>query len=217
MPRLCFGCNARLYRGEKLLCTRCRNQIPLTDFNFTEENIVDRAFYGRIYIEKAASFLYYYENGMVKNLIGYLKYKNQETIGIFLGDWMGKSEVIQDIPEKIDMVVPVPLHPKKLRQRGYNQVEKFGQRLAFHLNADYVDHILIKTANTRTQTKKSRIYRWQGSRELYTLTDTQFFKGKKVLLVDDVITTGATIEACAKALHQTENISIYVATMAVVP
>ncbi len=217
MPRLCFGCNVRLYRGEQVLCTVCRNQLPLTEYNFIDENAVDRTFYGRIDIKKGAAFLFYTENGIVKNLIHYLKYKNQEPIGIFLGNWFGELLKESDSLKNIDLVVPVPLHKRKLRKRGYNQVAEFGKRLAFHLKAKYVDHVLIKTANTKTQTKKSRLYRWQGNQELYTLTDNDFLKHKNILLVDDVITTGATLESCAKALQHSPGVSVYIATMAVVP
>lgn len=217
VPRLCFGCNARLYRGEHLLCTLCRNQIPLTDYDFALENPIDRIFYGRIEIEKAAVFLFYSEVGMVKNMIHYLKYKNQQQVGTFLGNWFGSILAEKGNLNNIDYIVPVPLHRKKQRKRGYNQVTEFARQLATHLNASYNDSILIKTANTKTQTKKSRIFRWQGNKELYTLTDTSFFKKKRVLLVDDVITTGATMEACAKAIQKSEGVTIYLAAMAAVP
>lgn len=217
MPRLCFGCNARLYRGEQHLCTVCRNQLPLTEYNFSEENAVDRIFYGRIHIEKAAAMLFYRETGIVKNLIHYLKYKAQEPIGIFLGDWYGHLLKAEPALQNIDMVVPVPLHKSKQRKRGYNQVAGFAERLAYHLNSSYEDSTLIKTANTKTQTKKNRSYRWSANKDLYMLSDPFNVSNKHILLVDDVITTGATLEACARALQHDTAAVIYVATMAVVP
>ncbi len=217
LPRVCFGCNVHLNRGEYLICTVCRNDLPLTDYNFNEENAVDRTFYGRINIKKASSFLFFTENCLVKTLIHHLKYKNQEEIGKFLGDWYGQV-LMEDLGlEKIEYVIPVPLHPKKLRKRGYNQVTKFGQRLAHHLNAEYLENILIKTANTKTQTKKGRLGRWSDDTGLYKLTDAYLLKNKKVLLVDDVITTGATIEICGETLKQVDGLTLYVASMAVVP
>lgn len=216
LPHLCFGCNARLYRGEQLVCTRCRNQLPLTDYSYSEENAVDRIFYGRVHVAKAAAFLLYAENGIVKNLIHYLKYKNQQQIGVFLGDWHG--ELLKDSGDlQVDFVVPVPLHKKKLRKRGYNQVSEFGKRLAFHLGAAFLDTALYKTANTKTQTRKKRFHRWQANQELFAVADTSMLEGASVLLVDDVITTGSTMEACARALHECPGITIYIGAMAVVP
>ena len=110
LPRLCFGCNAQLYRGEQLLCTLCRNQIPLTEYNFIEENAVDKIFYGRIDIKKASAFLFYSDQGLAKNLIHYLKYKNQPQIGQFLGNWYGQVLKERNALNYIDIVIPVPLH-----------------------------------------------------------------------------------------------------------
>ncbi|MBT8206070.1 MAG: ComF family protein [Eudoraea sp.] len=217
IPRLCFGCNDRLYRGEQLLCTVCRNHLPLTEFDFQEENAVDRIFYGRTEIYSAAALFFYQEEGIVQNLIHALKYKGQKQVGEFLGNWFG--EVLKrGVPEDtIDLVVPVPLHKNKLRKRGYNQVAGFGQKLATHLRAEYRDDLLVKTANTKTQTRKNRWYRWLGSRELYLLRDPKILEHQHVLLVDDVITTGSTLEACALALHRAHGITISIAAMAVVP
>ncbi len=217
VPTVCFGCNAHLIRGEEHLCTVCRNQLPLTDYTFNDENAVDRIFYGRIAIKKASSFLFFTENGIVQQLIHHLKYKNQEQIGAFLGDWYGQILKENHFLTTIDAVVPVPLHNKKLKKRGYNQVTLFAKKLAQHLNTEYIDHVLIKTANTKTQTKKSRISRLQNNKALYTLSDPALLKNKNVLLVDDVITSGATMEICAKAILKAEGVKIYITSMAVVP
>ena len=217
VPTVCFGCNAHLLGGEHLLCTQCRSDLPLTDYNFNVENPVDRIFYGRINIKKANSFLFFTENGVVQQLLHYLKYKNQEKIGVFLGDWFGQTIKENQFLSQIDFVIPVPLHSKKMRKRGYNQVARFGQQLAEHLGAKYVDDILIKTSNSKTQTKKKRIGRWYDNKSLYIISKPDLVKGKNILLVDDIITTGATIEMCAKALQKSENVNVYVASMAFVP
>ncbi|WP_282161974.1 ComF family protein [Ulvibacterium marinum] len=217
LPKVCFGCNAHLSGGEQHLCTVCRNQIPLTEYTFNAENAVDRIFYGRINIKKASSFLFFSETGIVKNLIHYLKYRNQEQIGDFLGDWYGQALKEDLLNKTIHAVVPVPLHKNKLRQRGYNQVALFARKIAHHLNAEYIDHVLVKTSNTKTQTQKGRIARWQANKALYTLTHTSELENKNVLLVDDVITTGATMELCAKALKEAKGINIYLTSIAVVP
>ncbi|TDQ33106.1 ComF family protein [Zeaxanthinibacter enoshimensis] len=217
LPPLCFGCNARLYRGEHLLCTLCRNQLPLTEYNFMTENPVDRIFYGRTDVSKAAAFLYYHEDGIVKNLIHYLKYRKQQQLGTFLGEWFGQDLMEAGLPAIPDYIIPVPLHPRKQRQRGYNQVDNFGKALARVMGSEFRTGLLLKTANVRTQTRKDRFFRWQSQQELYTLADGEELRGKKVLLVDDVITTGATLEACSLALQKAGDVEVYIAAMAVVP
>jgi len=217
LPISCFGCNARLYRGEVLICTSCRHQLPITEYTFNEENAVDRIFYGRINIKKANAFLFFTEIGIVKNLIHFLKYKNQESIGLFLGDWYGQVIKEQSGLPKIDYVIPVPLHRKKLKKRGYNQVALFAEQIAFHINAKYADDILVKTANTKTQTKKNRLNRWYDNRSLYEINNHEVLINKNILLVDDVITTGATMEICANTFKDIYGVNIYISSMAVVP
>ncbi len=215
LPRVCFGCNTHLYKGERLICTVCRNQLPLTEYNYNDENAVDRIFYGRISIKKASSFLFFTKNGIVKNLIHQLKYKNRQEIGIFLGDWYGQV-LREDIALKtIDFVIPVPLHKRKLKLRGYNQVTTFARQLAEHLEATYEDTILQKTIHTKTQTHKNRLKRSQTKSDAYRVTNRSTLKHKTVLLVDDIVTTGSTLEACADAMNDIPGISIYIATMAV--
>lgn len=216
LPVVCFGCNAQLYRGEKHVCTVCRHQLPLTEYTFNVENPIDRIFYGRINIKKANSFLFFTDHGIVKNLIHHLKYKNQEQIGEFLGDWFGHVLKENSHLPTIDYVIPVPLHKKKLRKRGYNQTSLFAQQLAFHLNSTFNDQFLIKTANTRTQTKKTRLSRWYDNRSLYEITNKDLLKNKTILLVDDVITTGATMELCATEIKKVPGTIIFIASMAVV-
>lgn len=216
-PQLCFGCNAHLLGGENLLCTICRNDLPLTDFDLNQENMIDKTFYGRVPIEKAISLLYFRQNGLVKNLLHHLKYRNQQQIGAFLGDWFGEVLKESGLDEKIHFVVPVPLHPIKLKKRGYNQVTLFGKKIADHLTAEFIPDGLIKTANIKTQTKKMRFKRWSQVQELYKINPFYDFSGKNILLVDDVITTGATLEACAKTLKNATETKIFLATMAVVP
>ncbi len=218
LPNVCFGCNAHLYRGEQLLCTVCRNDLPFTEYTFNVENAVDRIFFGRTAVKKASSFLFYRKNNKVQHLIHHLKYKNQEQIGTFLGNWYGQVlKTDSGLVNKIDLVVPVPLHPKKMKKRGYNQVAEFARRLAYHLNTEYSDALLLKTSNNKTQTLKGRLGRWQDNKSLFTLSSIAPFENKNILLVDDVITTGATMESCAETLHQIPGINIYMASMAVVP
>lgn len=216
LPVVCFGCNVRLYRGEKHLCTVCRHQLPLTEYTFNVENPIDRIFYGRINIKKANSFLFFTDHGIVKNIIHHLKYKGQEQIGEFLGDWFGNILKENNYLPDIDFVIPVPLHRKKLKKRGYNQTSLFAKQIALHLGSSYNDQLLIKTANTRTQTKKTRLSRWYDNRSLYEITNTALLKNTKILLVDDVITTGATMELCATQINKIAGTTVFIASMAVV-
>jgi ComF family protein len=199
------------------LCTLCRNQLPLTEYTFNEENAVDRIFYGRIPVEKAASFLFYSETGIVKNLIHFLKYRNQPQIGTFLGNWWGEELRESGLGEHVDCIVPVPLHPSKQRRRGYNQVSQFAKSLSENLSVPVFENALVKIGKGTTQTRKGRWYRWETSRGGYRLSPNATLDNKRVLLVDDVITTGATLEACAKAIHTAEATAVYIASMAVVP
>nr|WP_299386874.1 ComF family protein [Allomuricauda sp.] len=216
LPMVCFGCNAQLSRGESTLCTVCRHELPLTDYNFRDENPVDRIFYGRIPIKKAASFLFFSKTGIVQNLLHHLKYKNQEQIGGFLGNWYGSLLENEVSLKNVDAVIPVPLHPKKQRKRGYNQVSLFAKNLAHALGATYREDILHRTVNTKTQTKKDRQLRWENTKDVFQITEIPEAP-KHILLVDDIITTGATLEACAKTLQKLGPVQVSVVSMAVVP
>ncbi|MEM6892516.1 MAG: ComF family protein [Bacteroidota bacterium] len=216
LPPVCFGCNARLSGGENLLCTVCRHDLPLTDYNFTEENSVDRLFYGRTQVKKGAAFLYFSKQGITKNLLHFLKYRNQKKIGSYFGAWFG-AQIMENENNPFDLVVPVPIHPKKLRKRGYNQVTPFAKQLAQELDVPFAENLLKKTKNIRSQTKKDRALRWQNSQDAFTLGEEPKISPRHILLVDDVITTGATIEACVQALQTLEGVSVSVASLAVVP
>lgn len=217
LPKVCFGCNAQLYKGESVLCAICRHELPLTHYNFIDENDVDRIFYGRVPIKKAASFSFFAKDGVVKALLHHLKYKNQEHIGSFFGDWYGSLLKEEEGLGQVDAVIPVPLHPKKKKKRGYNQVALFANRVAEHLQVAYDDRLLMKIQNTKTQTKKDRQLRWENSKHVFQLNPYVKNRYKHVLLLDDVITTGATVEACAKELFRLKNMEVSVASMAVVP
>ncbi|WP_181899460.1 ComF family protein [Flagellimonas nanhaiensis] len=217
LPKVCFGCNTQLSRGEHILCTVCRHDMPLTDHNFDDENAADRIFYGRIPIKKAASFVFFSKNGMVKTLLHWLKYKKQEHIGSFLGEWCGALIEKEKSLETVDVVIPVPLHSKKQKKRGYNQVALFAQKIAESIKADYRDDVLVRTTNTKTQTKKDRLLRWENTQKAFALNPNTKMRFKHILLVDDVITTGATIESCAKVLFKLEKVSVSVLSIAMVP
>ena len=212
-PKLCVVCENQLLRTEKILCTFCRHDLPIIPINNFEKNKISEVFYGRVPIEKAASFLFYRNKGKTKKIIHALKYKDNQKIGVFIGDWFGKILNNSEAFNTLDYIIPVPLHSKKLKQRGYNQLDKFGKQLSLILKTPYVTNALIKTSYTKTQTFKSRFERFNNLETQFFLSDLTLFENKHVLLIDDVITTGATLEACCKELLKTKNIKISIVTM----
>jgi ComF family protein len=158
--------------------------------------------------------LHFSKKGIVQQLLHNLKYRGHEKIGSFLGKWLGSELSTVDAYTVIDVIIPVPLYKTKLRKRGYNQVAKFGKEIAKALNADYNDTVLVKKKSTKTQVFKGRLTRWNDE-ELFSITENKSLEGKHILLVDDIITTGATVEACASVLLKIDNIKLSLATMAI--
>lgn len=216
VPARCFGCNAHLYRGERLLCAFCRNELPLTGYNFRLENPTDRIFFGRTAIQKASAMLFYGPSGLVRSLLHQLKYQGRQQIGAFLGDWYGGVLAADPGLPRPDWVIPVALHPRKQRRRGYNQCRAFGRAVAARLGAPYSEKWLSRAAQSRTQTGKDRWDRWQEIRDAFRVRGGPDLEGSRVLLLDDVITTGATLEAGCRALFTIPGIQVYVAAIAVV-
>lgn len=214
-PNACYSCSNLLIDNEKHICTSCRHNLPITNFHFNNSKIIEKIFYGRVKIESATALFRFQKKGIVQQLLHNLKYRGHEKISFILGDWLGNELRTIDDYNTIDLVIPVPLHKKKLKKRGYNQVAKFGIQIAKALNAEYLDSVLIKTTATKTQVFKSRISRWNASKEVFAIENKNSIEGKHILLVDDIITTGATIEACATVLNKASNIKISIATMAI--
>lgn len=213
-PPVCGGCNSFLLTNEKVICTLCRHHIPLTNHHLLTENEAFKKFYGRIPLEYASAFVYFHKKGIVQELIHKLKYKGHEEIGAVLGHWYA-----QDLKESIhlntiNMIIPVPLHKKKLKERGYNQVSTFGKALSAEFNISYEDSILIRTVYSKTQSKKNLLDRSEGISAVFDVSFTEEHHNKHFLLVDDVITTGATLEACARALLKIPGAKISIVCMA---
>lgn len=213
-PKLCAICDEKLVENETTLCTICRHDLPLTNFlDYTDNKIVD-TFYGSVLIEKGYSLLFYRKKSATKKLIHDLKYKGNEEIGLFFGNWLGEILAENNQFKDIDYLVAVPLHPKKLRERGYNQVTKFGETLSTHLKIPYSENNLARISSTKTQTFKARFERFSNLDTKFLLKNPAFFNNKNVLLIDDVITTGATLQACAKEFSKATNCKISILTMA---
>jgi len=214
-PKVCLGCQNYLSDNEVHICTTCRHQLPLTNFHFDRSNAVHKMMYGRVQLEEATALLHFSKKGIVQQLMHNLKYRRQEVVGVFLGEWLGEALKNSEDYKSIDVVVPVPLHKSKQMKRGYNQVDKFGKALAKALEADYNSSTLIKTSATKTQVFKDRLKRSSNIDSNFTISEQDTLKGKHVLLVDDIITTGATLEACANVLFTIDDLKLSIATMAI--
>ncbi len=213
-PKLCLNCLTDLVGDEKILCLKCTHDLPLIHIKNTKQNQIITKFFGRLPLENASSFLYYRKGNVTQKLIHELKYKNNEKIGEFLGNWFSNQLKEKNHFNNIDYIVPVPLSSKKLKIRGYNQVTKFGKALSEILNIEYIPNILQRTHSAKTQTQKNRTERFSTIKNQFLLSDVTFFENKHILLIDDVITTGATIETCCNELLKTKNIKISIATLA---
>ena len=214
-PKVCNCCETELVAHEQIICTSCLHKLPLTNFHLDNENATKKVFSGRLSIENATSLLYFKKKGMVQQLIHNLKYRGNREIGNFLGQWLGEELAKTDCYHAIEVVIPVPLHAKKLRSRGFNQVEDFGKEIARSLNAQYIDEVLVKRSATTTQTLKKRLSRWGNIDETFLIENPQKIEHKHLLLVDDLITTGATMEACVSKLQKINGVKISLASMAI--
>jgi len=215
-PKVCYTCYNTLLDFESYVCTKCRHDLPVTNFHFDNSDVVEKVFYGRVKVEHATSLLRFEKKGIVQQLIHNLKYKGYEDIGVFLGEWLGNDLKNIEAYKDIDIIIPVPLHKNKLKKRGYNQVDKFAKEIAKALSVEYNDKTLIKITNTKSQVTKKRFARWQITNELFAIEHTDQIENKHILLVDDIITTGATLESCINVLKTAKNVKISIATMAIV-
>ncbi len=213
-PRICCGCGNSLWKHEHVLCDTCNYHLPRTNFHLQNDNPVNRIFWGRVNILSATSYLLFNKGSKVQGLIHALKYKGRKDIGIFLGEEFGKTlrECLPYSSSKI--IIPVPLHRKKYLKRGYNQSEQFAIGLSSSMGIPYTILFLLRKNETETQTHKSRFLRWKNVNDIFYLKDPDKLAGSKILLVDDVVTTGATLEACISKLSVIPSVSISVATIA---
>jgi len=213
-PQLCPACGESLIAGEAVICTDCRFTLPFTNFHLQADNIVARQFWGKVELHGAYALYYFAKGGKVQNLMHHFKYKGMQQIGVLLGNIAGEQLARSDIFSSVDVIIPVPLHKKRLKERGYNQSTCFADGLAQRLIAVVDDGNLVRVKSTETQTHKSRFSRFENMQEVFAVLYPEKLNGKHVLLVDDVVTTGSTLEACGLQLLKIDGLKLSIATIA---
>jgi len=213
-PRVCPLCGNVLLENEKKICSHCLMHLPETRFINLQDNPVARVFWGRVPFVAATSFLYFEKGNMAQKLIHSIKYHNNKELGYemgkYFGVWLNKYSEISDV----DIVFPVPLHKRKLKIRGFNQSEWIGRGIAESIGKPLEEKNLFRSVYNPTQTKKSRYARWKNVEGIFALHNPEKLSGKHILLIDDVITTGSTIEACANAILHSTDVEISIASIA---
>jgi ComF family protein len=213
-PTTCAGCGFKLLDEKEVLCVQCDTDLPKTNFHKIPNNFLEKKFWGRCTLEMACAMYFFEKNNRVQYILHQLKYKNNQELGKHLGIQYG-NEIFETILKEYDYAIPVPLHESKLRSRGYNQCDAFSEALAETLHIGYDNTTLQRIVANPSQTTKNRIDRWDNVDGIFEVKDTSIFSGKKVILVDDVVTTGATVEACVHALEKCNVYSVSLITMAV--
>lgn len=214
-PDLCVVCGENLLKNEHHFCLTCLHNIPKTDFHLIADNTIEKRFWGKVPVERCTAFFFFQKGSPFQKLLHHLKYRNNKEIGLVLGKYAAVDLLNSTDFASVDVIVPVPLHPKKFRKRGYNQSEWIGKGLSEILEKPQDTKSLVRVRENTTQTRKSVFERYENTEGIFELTDTEALTGKHVLLVDDVLTTGSTLEACIQTLLKTEGIKVSVFTLAV--
>jgi ComF family protein len=213
-PRLCAGCQISLVRGEDVICLGCLADLPKTGFERINDNPVAQLFWGRAKIQLATAFCSFDKGGIMQQFLHQLKYKGSAEIGTKLGMLFGYDLNQCACYREIEFLIPVPLHPKRERKRGYNQSAVIGKGMSVAMGKPLMTDNLIRNYYSETQTNKSRFERWENVKELFSVRKPELLEGKHLLLIDDVVTTGSTLEACAQALLKVPGTRVSVATLA---
>jgi len=213
VPRLCPSCGNAMMKGEGIMCMYCMYDLPRLRFRDFRNNAVARLFWGRVWLEYATSCFHFQKGSRYQGLIHEMKYGGRKDIGIEMGSIMGLE--LRDSPMvEADLILPVPLHPRRLRQRGYNQCDFIARGLSCSLGTPWEKELISRMASSTSQTGKSRSERWDSVEKVFRVEDPAMLNEKHVLLIDDVVTTGSTLEACALTILQNENTRVSIATLA---
>ena len=214
-PHTCCACRKALMADEVHICLYCRLLLPKTRFHRHRDNRLTEKFWGRQPIETGTSLYYFHKGSKVQRLIHQFKYKGNTSLGFYLGAMLGRDIASSPMYEGLNYILPVPLHPKKERQRGFNQSEVIARGIASSISVPCCNNLLIRKQETSSQTRKSRFNRWQNVSEVFDTPNPTALEGKGILLVDDVITTGSTLEACTEKLLAIKGVKVWIATLAI--
>lgn len=214
-PHICIGCGSDVIEKQNLLCLDCINDLPHTGFALHANNPVEKIFWGRLPIHSAMSEFYFSKDSIIQNCIHEFKYRGNKKAGLYLGKMMGKSLLKSNRFLNVDALIPLPLFNQKEIKRGFNQAAILCEGIHEIINVPVVTNNVIRIISTETQTKKGRTQRWENVEKSFSVLDKKALKGKHILLVDDVITTGATLEACGTEISKTEGVTLSLATLAV--
>lgn len=201
-PRYCLGCNNALVKGEETICTTCMLEMAKTDDYLYQENALYKRLSLQMPLVRAMALFKFSKNGRVQQVLHQLKYKNHPEIGVMLGRVYGERMIAGGLGQAFDLILPVPLHPARRRRRGYNQSAKFAEGLSEKLGVPFSDSTLARGIKTETQTRKSKLDRLENMKGVFQVNHRESLAGKRILLVDDVVTTGATLEACGQLLFK---------------
>jgi ComF family protein len=214
LPHHCAGCDSDIISRQQVLCMHCIDRLPLTNFHMHANNPVEKIFWGRIAVTCAASYLYFSKDSLLQRIVHHLKYKGNKELGLFIGRKMGEALLQTNRFNDIDVIVPLPLFAARERKRGYNQALVLCHGMAEIFNRPVLHQVISRRSLSETQTHKNRIERWQNMQGKFGLQQPGAIAGKHILLVDDVITTGATLEACGQELLTAAGTRLSIMTMA---
>lgn len=212
-PRVCLACGSSLLGNEDIICTSCRISLPITEFHRSPGNPVEKIFWGRIPVENATSLLFFDKGSKYRHLLHQLKYHGKKEVGHFLGKILGRC-LSESNFKHIDLIVPIPLHPVKQRRRGFNQSEEIALGIANIMKKPIIRHALKRNVHSSSQTFKTRYDRWENIKGIFAVSEPELFKNKHILLIDDIVTTGATLEAAGSVILDIEGTRLSIATLA---
>lgn len=214
-PRCCVVCGKPLAKGEDCICIMCGINLPRTDYHLRKDNPMEQLFWGKLPLERGTSFFFYRKGCDYRHILHQLKYKGEKEIGVVMGRNVAAELLASGFFEGIDLIIPVPLHPKRKKERGYNQSEWFAKGISVATGIPMNTESVVRQEHTETQTRKSVFERWENVDGIFLVNSDETLAGKHVLIVDDVLTTGSTITSCASCLNGIKGLRISVLTLAV--